>query len=349
MAAVEDLKRAGATIVDPVARRARRTSRASAGRGIVRRLQVRHQPVSRVTRRTRAGAARSRRSSRSGSFIRRSKRGCGRRRKAARTDPTRRCVQGGDDYRDAFRAAVAKAMDGNKLDAFVYPTWSNPPRLIGDLNTPHGDNSQVFSPTTGWPAINVPMGYTRGTLPAGITFFGKAWSEADADQARVRLRAGDASSGAALVHATATLMTCGVCAGLGGGVAKLRRRFSQEGQEISEKSSLKRIPPELLISCNQVSRRPESSNSTRRVHGRSSSDQTSDRPRTASAGRVPRPRQRTRGESGPPCRSACGSRRDPRRRSRACARRRRGTGPGRTAASSSLRRPPPSAADRART
>ena len=82
------------------------------------------------------------------------------------------------EYRDQFRAAVAKAMDDARLDAFVYPTWSNPPRLIGDLNTPAGDNSQVFSPTTGWPAINVPMGYTRGTLPAGMTFFGRAWSEA---------------------------------------------------------------------------------------------------------------------------------------------------------------------------
>jgi len=82
-------------------------------------------------------------------------------------------------YRDAFRAAVDAAMQADRLDAFVYPTWSNVPRLIGDLNTPHGDNSQVFSPTTGYPAINVPMGYTRGhTLPAGITFFGRAWDEA---------------------------------------------------------------------------------------------------------------------------------------------------------------------------
>ena len=83
------------------------------------------------------------------------------------------------EYRDRFRAAVLKTMEANDLQAFVYPTWSNPPRLIGDLNTPHGDNSQVFSPTTGWPAITVPMGYTReGRLPAGITFFGKAWDEA---------------------------------------------------------------------------------------------------------------------------------------------------------------------------
>ena len=83
------------------------------------------------------------------------------------------------DYREQFRAAVLKTIDAQKLDAFIYPTWSNPPRLIGDLNTPHGDNSQVFSPTTGFPAVNVPMGYTRdGTLPAGMTFFGRPWDEA---------------------------------------------------------------------------------------------------------------------------------------------------------------------------
>ena len=83
------------------------------------------------------------------------------------------------EYRERFRAAVVKTMELNSLDAFVYPTWSNPPRLIGDLNTPHGDNSQVFSPTTGFPAINVPMGYTvNNTLPIGMTFFGRAWDEA---------------------------------------------------------------------------------------------------------------------------------------------------------------------------
>lgn len=81
-------------------------------------------------------------------------------------------------YRAAVAAAVTKTMDAQKIDAWVYPTWSNPPRLIGDLNTPGGDNSQFFSPTTGFPAIQVPMGYTRGgRLPAGITFFGRAWSE----------------------------------------------------------------------------------------------------------------------------------------------------------------------------
>ena len=82
-------------------------------------------------------------------------------------------------YREQVRVAVLKTMDKLKLDAFVYPTWSNVPRLIGDLNTPHGDNSQFFSPTTGFPAVNVPMGFTRGgTLPAGMTIYGRAWSEA---------------------------------------------------------------------------------------------------------------------------------------------------------------------------
>jgi amidase len=82
-------------------------------------------------------------------------------------------------YRAAFGAAVTKTMDDLRLAAFVYPTWSNVPRLIGDLNTPAGDNSQVYSPTSGFPAINVPMGFTRGgTLPAGMTLFGRAWDEA---------------------------------------------------------------------------------------------------------------------------------------------------------------------------
>jgi Asp-tRNA(Asn)/Glu-tRNA(Gln) amidotransferase A subunit family amidase len=82
-----------------------------------------------------------------------------------------------DEFRAWLRTAVTAMMDSLRLDALVYPTWSNPPRLIGDLNTPAGDNSQLFSPSTGFPAMTVPMGYTRGELPAGVTLFGRAWSE----------------------------------------------------------------------------------------------------------------------------------------------------------------------------
>ena len=84
-----------------------------------------------------------------------------------------------DAFRASLRAAVLKTMAENRLDALAYPTWSNPPRLIGDLNTPDGDNSQIFSPYTGFPAISVPMGYSRGgTLPAGLTLLGRPWAEA---------------------------------------------------------------------------------------------------------------------------------------------------------------------------
>jgi Asp-tRNA(Asn)/Glu-tRNA(Gln) amidotransferase A subunit family amidase len=81
-------------------------------------------------------------------------------------------------FRVALRTALLKLLDDQRLDAVVYPTWSNPPRLIGDLNTPHGDNNQLFSPSTGFPAMTVPMGYARNNqLPAGLQFLGRAWSE----------------------------------------------------------------------------------------------------------------------------------------------------------------------------
>jgi amidase len=83
-----------------------------------------------------------------------------------------------EEFRAKLRSGVLRLLDSLRLDALVYPTWSNPPRLIGDLNTPAGDNSQLFSPSTGFPALTVPMGYTRdGSLPAGLQFFGRPWSE----------------------------------------------------------------------------------------------------------------------------------------------------------------------------
>jgi len=76
-----------------------------------------------------------------------------------------------------FDRRLRGVLDEHRLDAIVYPTWSNPPRLVGDLSTPHGDNNQVLAPRSGFPAITVPMGYTYGVLPAGLQFLGRAWSE----------------------------------------------------------------------------------------------------------------------------------------------------------------------------
>jgi len=83
-----------------------------------------------------------------------------------------------EERRSRLRELVLDMMEARRLDAIIYPTWSNPPRLIGDLNTPHGDNNQLLAPSTGFPAITVPMGFTtHDTLLAGLQFFGRAWSE----------------------------------------------------------------------------------------------------------------------------------------------------------------------------
>ena len=78
---------------------------------------------------------------------------------------------------ELLATGVRRVLAEATLDALVYPTWSNPPRLIGDLNTPAGDNSQDLSPHTGFPAITVPMGLVGDGLPAGLTILGDAWSE----------------------------------------------------------------------------------------------------------------------------------------------------------------------------
>jgi amidase len=86
-----------------------------------------------------------------------------------------------DVYHDprsiALREALLQAMEKDQLDAIVYPTWSNAPRKVGDMQSPAGDNSQILSPQTGFPAITVPMGFTYASLPAGITFLGRLFSE----------------------------------------------------------------------------------------------------------------------------------------------------------------------------
>ncbi len=82
-----------------------------------------------------------------------------------------------DPAKIRFRNALLEAMAAAHLDAIVYPTWSDPPRKVGDMTSPAGDNSQVLSPQTGFPAITVPMGFTHGDLPAGMTILGPAFSE----------------------------------------------------------------------------------------------------------------------------------------------------------------------------
>ena len=78
---------------------------------------------------------------------------------------------------EQLRSQVRAVLAEHDLDALIYPTWDNPPRLIGDLNTPHGNNNQRLAPPTGFPALTVPMGYVHGMLPVGLQLLGDAWSE----------------------------------------------------------------------------------------------------------------------------------------------------------------------------
>lgn len=80
--------------------------------------------------------------------------------------------------RQAALAAVVAAMDDLYLDAFIFPTWSNPPAPLDRANEEYrGDNSQGLVPVTGLPAITVPMGFTYGDLPAGLQIVGRPYAE----------------------------------------------------------------------------------------------------------------------------------------------------------------------------
>jgi len=80
--------------------------------------------------------------------------------------------------RQSFMEDVIASMDaaaaGEGIDAFVYPSWSHPPAHIDKAIEEYmGDNSQKIAPATGLPAVSVPMGVTRGKLPAGLQIVGK--------------------------------------------------------------------------------------------------------------------------------------------------------------------------------
>jgi len=83
----------------------------------------------------------------------------------------------GDPRRNALLTAVVTTMDSLKLDALIYPTWSNPPRKIEDSESPDGNNSPVVAPHSGQPAITVPMGYAGNNLPLGLQILGRPFSE----------------------------------------------------------------------------------------------------------------------------------------------------------------------------
>lgn len=94
--------------------------------------------------------------------------------------PEIECLDAYSDLRRvAFREAIERVMDSLHLDAIVYPSWNNKPARIEFFDEEYkGDNNQVIAPHTGQPAFTVPMGFSKGNLPAGIQFLGKMYTEA---------------------------------------------------------------------------------------------------------------------------------------------------------------------------
>lgn len=80
--------------------------------------------------------------------------------------------------RQQFLTDTVTSMNEASIDAVVYPSWTNPPAHLDNPDEEYkGDNSQLVAPATGLPAVSVPMGYTYGSLPAGLQMLGRPYSE----------------------------------------------------------------------------------------------------------------------------------------------------------------------------
>src|ERR1700676_3575244 len=76
----------------------------------------------------------------------------------------------------AGKEGIDVTMDKNKLDAIVAPTGG--PAWVTDIvnGDSFGGGSSEFAAAAGYPNVNVTAGFVLG-LPVGISFFGRAWSE----------------------------------------------------------------------------------------------------------------------------------------------------------------------------
>jgi Asp-tRNA(Asn)/Glu-tRNA(Gln) amidotransferase A subunit family amidase len=76
--------------------------------------------------------------------------------------------------RKTLAANVTKVMDDNRLDAIAYPIARRIAPLLGGNQV---GNNAGLSAQTGFPAINVPAGFTAGGFPVGIELLGRAFAE----------------------------------------------------------------------------------------------------------------------------------------------------------------------------
>jgi Asp-tRNA(Asn)/Glu-tRNA(Gln) amidotransferase A subunit family amidase len=81
----------------------------------------------------------------------------------------------------SFKKHVASVMDGERLDALVYPLQKRLVVPIGELN--QADRNGIVAGLTGYPAIDIPAGFSKSTetaplgIPVGMDLLGPPWSE----------------------------------------------------------------------------------------------------------------------------------------------------------------------------
>lgn len=76
------------------------------------------------------------------------------------------------------RGVVEGLFDEHDLDAIVYPTSTTRPGLVAGGSGGGGPSATNIANLTGFPDLIVPAGFTNDRLPVGISFFGRAFSEA---------------------------------------------------------------------------------------------------------------------------------------------------------------------------
>lgn len=88
------------------------------------------------------------------------------------------------EIRERYRGALLGLLERHDLDALAFPTFRFPPVLNGAMEdrpdssrAPIGSNN-YYASLTGFPALNVPMGYTDSGLPMGLQLLGAPGSEA---------------------------------------------------------------------------------------------------------------------------------------------------------------------------
>lgn len=76
-----------------------------------------------------------------------------------------------------MRQAYLDAMARDRIDVLILPVAAFPPKLNGDRNTTPAGATTWIASGLHWPAAVVPMGTTYEDLPSGLQIIGRPWSE----------------------------------------------------------------------------------------------------------------------------------------------------------------------------